>query len=727
MSNNITDNTTRIRIWQQNLNTSPIAQHSLLNSPIAHDWDIIAIQEPHINPMKNTISSSHFHAVYPTTRFTSPHLTSRAVTLVNKSLNMNAWQQIPFPSPDVIIIQLRGTFGRCTIFNIYNDCTSKRTEEQLSTFLETEIARIRPSADDHMLWLGDFNRHHPLWDEDRNTQLFTNQYLDAAQPLLDLIADYGMIMTLPKGLPTLQASRTKNWTRPDNIFCTDHTEASFVSCTTNPALRGPCTDHVPILSILDLEVPRATCESMYNYRDTDWEKFNKTLKTHMAKLPQAQPLVTDDEFQISARDITKAIQSTIEETIPRSRPNPHSKRWWTKDLTLMRREVAKLSHLSYRTRNIPNHPSHEEHRIKRNEYTEAIKQTKKQHWTDWLDEISGNDIWIANRYISTAAGDGGPSKIPTLKKQNGTADTNEEKSIALAQAFFPPPPLQSSVPADYIYPEAVQTPEPITTDQLKRNIAKLSPYKALAGPDGICNIVYIRCADILVPYLLHLFRAVFTLKTYYDPWHEFVTVVLRKPGKPDYTVTKAYQPIALLNTMSKLLTAIVADEMTHLLEHHDLLPNTHFGGRPGRSTTDSLHLLEATIKDAWRQGKVVSALFLDIEGAFPNAVTDRLLHNMKSRRLPLSLIEFTKRLLSDQRTQLKFDGYLSDWIPITNGIGQGDPLSMILYVIYNSDLIDIAKDRKKTERTLAFVDDTAFLAIGHNFHETHTILEDMLE
>ena len=124
------------------------------------------------------------------------------------------------------------------------------------------------------------------------------------------------------------------------------------------------------------DVPRATCELMYNYRDTDWEKFNKTLKTHLAKLSPVQPLVTDDEFQTSARDITKAIQSTIEETIPRSRPNPHSKRWWTKDLTIMRREVAKLSHLSYRTRDIPNHPSHEEHRIKRNEYTEAINKPK---------------------------------------------------------------------------------------------------------------------------------------------------------------------------------------------------------------------------------------------------------------------------------------------------------------------------------------------------------------
>ncbi|KAJ8589708.1 hypothetical protein M405DRAFT_693199, partial [Rhizopogon salebrosus TDB-379] len=110
-----------LHIWQQNLNTSLIAQHSLLNSPIARNWDIVALQEPHISSMKNTISSPYFHTVYPTTRFSSPELTSRAVTLISKSFNTNSWQQLAFPSPDVVVIQLCGPFGRCTIFNIYND------------------------------------------------------------------------------------------------------------------------------------------------------------------------------------------------------------------------------------------------------------------------------------------------------------------------------------------------------------------------------------------------------------------------------------------------------------------------------------------------------------------------------------------------------------------------------------------------------------------------------
>jgi len=82
-------------------------------------------------------------------------------------------------------------------------------------------------------------------------------------------------------------------------------------------------------------------------------------------------------------------------------------------------------------------------------------------------------------------------------------------------------------------------------------------------------------------------------------------------------------------------------------------------------------------------------------------------------------------MLSGRRTKLHFDDYTLEWFNITNGIGQGDPLSMILYIIYNSDLVRVAKG--KHELMLAFVDDTAFLAIGKTFQETHEILWDMLE
>ncbi|KIJ10228.1 hypothetical protein PAXINDRAFT_29025, partial [Paxillus involutus ATCC 200175] len=58
-------NTTRLRIWQQNLNASRDAQTALLGGPFTNDWNIIALQEPYINTVSNTTSTSKYHAVYP--------------------------------------------------------------------------------------------------------------------------------------------------------------------------------------------------------------------------------------------------------------------------------------------------------------------------------------------------------------------------------------------------------------------------------------------------------------------------------------------------------------------------------------------------------------------------------------------------------------------------------------------------------------------------------------
>jgi hypothetical protein len=107
--------------------------------------------------------------------------------------------------------------------------------------------------------------------------------------------------------------------------------------------------------------------------------------------------------------------------------------------------------------------------------------------------------------------------------------------------------------------------------------------------------------DHLAEYLLWIFRATFSLQTYSKNCRSWVTVVLRKPGKPAYHVPKAYRPIALLNTIGKLLTAIVTEDLVYLTEKHHLLPANHFGGRPGRTTTDSPHLIANRIKGAWRR------------------------------------------------------------------------------------------------------------------------------
>ena len=66
---------------------------------------------------------------------------------------------------------------------------------------------------------------------------------------------------------------------------------------------------------------------------------------------------------------------------------------------------------------------------------------------------------------------------------------------------------------------------------------------------------------------------------------------------------------------------------------------------------------------------------------------------MKAHRLPLEIVSFTERMLQGRKMKLHFNDYTSKWFNITNSIGQGDPLSMILYIIYDSNLVETAKGK----------------------------------
>ena len=75
--------------------------------------------------------------------------------------------------------------------------------------------------------------------------------------------------------------------------------------------------------------------------------------------------------------------------------------------------------------------------------------------------------------------------------------------------------------------------------------------------------------------------------------------MLRKPGKPRYDVPKAHRPIALMNTLRKLLLELVMEDLTYMCDHYGLLPDHHFSGRPGRCTMDTMHLLAHRVKATW--------------------------------------------------------------------------------------------------------------------------------
>ena len=277
------------------------------------------------------------------------------------------------------------------------------------------------------------------------------------------------------------------------------------------------------------------------------------------------------------------------------------------------------------------------------------------------------------------------------------------------------------------YPKPACAFNNISDKQIQHAIARLLPYKA-PGPNGVCNVVLIKNADLLVPFLGPIFRATFTLKHYPERWKLSSTVVLKKPSHPDYTATKAYRPIALLDTMAKVLSLCVADNITFIAENHGMLPSTHFGGRPGRTTVDSLHQLMKFTHDVWahKTEKYVSILFLDIKAAFPSVVVEKLLHNMRMKFIPVEYMEWLRWRLDGRRTTLSFDDFISDPFHIPMGLDQGCPLLPIAFLFYNGDLIS-TPGKAKDQLGLGFIDDMAFATRGKTFDEANQKLKELME
>src|SRR5882724_11089540 len=123
---------------------------------------------------------------------------------------------------------------------------------------------------EHIIWLGDFNRHHPMWDEGRNAHLFMRANLDRAQHLIDAITEIELYMALPKDLPTLCTMASSNHMRPDNVFMSNTLCNATIKCTTMPEEQPAISDHLPIVTIVDAEPVVKAEMPRPNFRVTNW-------------------------------------------------------------------------------------------------------------------------------------------------------------------------------------------------------------------------------------------------------------------------------------------------------------------------------------------------------------------------------------------------------------------------------------------------------------------------
>jgi hypothetical protein len=228
---------------------------------------------------------------------------------------------------------------------------------------------------------------------------------------------------------------------------------------------------------------------------------------------------------------------------------------------------------------------------------------------------------------------------------------------------------------------------------------------------------------VLAPYLAPILTAAFRLGYYPRLGSHFVTLALRKDGKEDYTIPNNYRPIALENTLAKVVEKIVTIRVTKEVEERRMLPESQMGARRGRSTLTALGHLDETIRTAWKAtgNPVTSLLSLDIKGAFPHTSHQRLLYILRQKGFPAWIVRLIQGFISNRTTELRFGGYTSPVHHVPTGLPQGSPLSPVLFLLFISELHQTFE--KGRTRGIAFVDDTNIITTSRSIPENCRNLE----
>ena len=228
------------------------------------------------------------------------------------------------------------------------------------------------------------------------------------------------------------------------------------------------------------------------------------------------------------------------------------------------------------------------------------------------------------------------------------------------------------------------------SDQLSDFVSREEVVKAIKtsnkgktpGPDGIPIEFYAKYIEIVAPILAEFYNNIFLNGSAPKNFNSSITTLLYK-GKGERKNIKNWRPVSLLNCDYKILTKILANRISPVLP--DLIDESQTCGVPGRNSFENLYNIEAIIHQIQDQNlninKILLLANLDQEKAFDLIEHGYIRHVLRSFGFPEEIIKWYSIVNAEASAQICINGLLTEPIEITRSVRQGDPLSMILYIL----------------------------------------------
>jgi hypothetical protein len=451
----------------------------------------------------------------------SPDGHPRVLTFVRKSLVAScSVTPIDLAHYDLLGLSFRSSGFNLIIINFYHHV--RRHQGNLSHLLD-----FAPDPSTLILLAGDFNTHSDTWSP-------------------------GGKRPSPWAPAISRCSSTSSPSLIDFIFVNE----PFLE---NPSFPATCSvsfgdslgsDHAALSVALPFSTipPRLHCPP-------GW-KIDPDLKDAWIGLFWALPIpvITDAPTLLAAgQELLTQIADISDSLFPR-RSIPHAKDlpWWNRECSLA---CATLKQCHWRDRR---------------QLSVVLRMTIRNAKREWVDSLIDNpdvSIWDMAKWRKGRR----LKDIPPIMTPGGLSHDPELMSDAFLSCFF----LLESHHTNPLTPVASRSlPQRPLREVCEEEIStalRSTSTSSAPGPSGI-GYLLLRWAFEAHP---SLFTHIFThaLRLGKHPWGDALVVIIPKPGKTDYTVTKAYRPISLLECCGKLLEKVVAARFSWEVDHLALIRN----------------------------------------------------------------------------------------------------------------------------------------------------------
>ncbi|CAK1549484.1 unnamed protein product [Leptosia nina] len=696
-------------IVQANLQRKDAATSELIMEGQRRKATAALVQEPYIG------KEGRMKAYRGTRIFQCAGKTEKVVkaAIVLFDTNTDATLCPDLTTPNIVVVKVKTDARDVFLVSFYFEPAPTPIDPYLD-----DLRKVRRAVGPRVVFAGDANAKNNLWGGEITDR--------RGEDLMATCAEMGVYVLNEGTTPTFDTYRGgRNFSSfVDLTFCTADLLGFIEGWEVDEGITS--SDHNGIVfklrntKLSGVEIERTT--RVYNTRKAHWtnfrEKISQMLEESDINKEKMDRIRTEEEIDRTVYKYIEIIKQASDENIPKIRNKSIlTISWWTEELASLKKELrTKKRRIRCAAQTRRAEVVNEYLKLKE-KYEKGIEEAKLESWKEFCGKQSREGMWegiyrVINRTTIRR------EDMPMVRE--GRVLEMEESAEYLVQTFFPDDVEEDDseahrdirAKAEAINEGVKDTYDPpFTEGELKLVLESFNPKKA-PGLDGLTFDIC-RAAIFVAP---HVFLALVNkcLEIGYFPttWKEATVVVLRKPGRTDYTTPKSYRPIGLLPVMGKIMEKMLVKRANWYIIPR--MSARQYGFMPQRGTEDALYDLLRHIREKLNEKKIAVMVSLDIEGAFDSAWWPAIRCRLAEVGCPVNVRRVFDSYLRDRKVRLRYGGREVEKVN-TKGCIQGSIGGPILWNLLLDPLLKGLE--RKGICCQAFADDVVLVFDGHTAGE----------